>query len=591
MSGLRIIRNYSTELTPGESKILRKIQALYSDCAYIAYLYVQPNLEKFSLKPDFIIIDPKRGLSIIEVKDWTAAYIRSFEKNKVILKDRECENPVAQTKKYYKKIKTITINDSDDSFEEIDDAIFANLIFTNLDTKSTKDNDLQAKLKDRTVNVVMSEKIRGLTIDDLFSDEELELDENAVLGLRGALFPESKIKVKDDESIEKIMAALDYEQESFARRLPYGHYLLTGVPGSGKTVILIARAIHLLKEHPDWNIRILTYNKSLQQNIESTLSDMAEKFDNLYNEGIFENRLDIKGQITVTTYHKLAMDISKLKAGRNQSQEWWDETLPQACLDAMTPRFDAVLIDEYQDFRTTWIKSCIKACKTFTYKNSEGKEVEAINLFMSGDRLQSIYNSKPVNWQKDFSLNMQGRSKLLKTSYRSGKSNVILALDFLRLDEKLKEEVETFYKDEADSTLSLDSAGADGQIKFIEGMYSDIAREINKLINEGVKPEDILVLCHENRQKTKLKGIFESEGIKESGLINYSTYFSSKGLEAKIVFLTDTENFTPVEDKTPDILNRKLLYVAMTRASEKLYIQASSFEKETFAKTIKELSL
>lgn len=80
----------------------------------------------------------------------------------------------------------------------------------------------------------MSDKIRGLTIDDLFSDEELELDENAVLGLRGALFPESKIKVKDDESIEKIMAALDYEQESFARRLPYGHYLLTGVPGSGK---------------------------------------------------------------------------------------------------------------------------------------------------------------------------------------------------------------------------------------------------------------------------------------------------------------------------------------------------------------------
>ena len=72
-------------------------------------------------------------------------------------------------------------------------------------------------------------------------------------------------------------------------------------------------------------------------------------------------------------------------------------------------------------------------------------------------------------------------------------------------------------------------------------------------------------------------------------MINYSTYFSSKGLEAKIVFLTDTEKFTPVEDKTQDILNRKLLYVAMTRASEKLYIQASSFEKETFAKTIKEL--
>ena len=51
----------------------------------------------------------------------------------------------------------------------------------------------------------------------------------------------------------------------------------------------------------------------------------------------------------------------------------------------------------------------------------------------------------------------------------------------------------------------------------------------------------------------------------------------------------DVDNYTTLEDKDEEIIVRKLLYVAMTRASEKLYIHASSFEKDTFAKVIKEL--
>ena len=53
------------------------------------------------------------------------------------------------------------------------------------------------------------------------------------------------------------------KQEEFARKVPYGHYMVTGIPGSGKTVILLARAVHLIKENPNWKILILTYNKSL----------------------------------------------------------------------------------------------------------------------------------------------------------------------------------------------------------------------------------------------------------------------------------------------------------------------------------------
>ncbi len=44
-------------------------------------------------------------------------------------------------------------------------------------------------------------------------------------------------------------------KSSFMKRVPYGHYMVTGVPGSGKTVLLLARAIHLVREHPEWKIK------------------------------------------------------------------------------------------------------------------------------------------------------------------------------------------------------------------------------------------------------------------------------------------------------------------------------------------------
>lgn len=45
--------------------------------------------------------------------------------------------------------------------------------------------------------------------------------------------------------------------------------MVTGVPGSGKTVLLLARAIHLVREHPEWKIKILTYNRSLKQKLKT----------------------------------------------------------------------------------------------------------------------------------------------------------------------------------------------------------------------------------------------------------------------------------------------------------------------------------
>ena len=66
-----------------------------------------------------------------------------------------------------------------------------------------------------------------------------------------------------------------------------------------------------------------------------------------------------------------------------------------------------------------------------------------------------------------------------------------------------------------------------------------------------------------------------------------STYYSSKGLEGKIVILVDVDFFSGNLDNKKEIMDRKLLYVGMTRASEKLIIHGKNFYKNSFAKDIK----
>ena len=107
-----------------------------------------------------------------------------------------------------------------------------------------------------------------VNINQLFKNEFSFVEEDEIIAIRTLLFPEIKVSCSDNQiSTKELITALDAEQERFAKRVPYGHYMVTGVPGSGKTVLLLARAIHLVREHPEWKIKILTYNRSLKQKL------------------------------------------------------------------------------------------------------------------------------------------------------------------------------------------------------------------------------------------------------------------------------------------------------------------------------------
>ena len=591
---LYLIRNDSKELTAGERKLLNKIRELYENEESLAYLYVQPTIS--NLIPDFILIDEKRGISILEVKDWSMGYIKDVNKRRVILEDREDDNPTFKTKQYVNQCKGIIA--IDDDLCDLDEIVYGNTVLTNISMDEIEDKNIKNQLSNNSIKILSKDILANLKIDDMFSKKEVDLSEEEIVKIRTLLFPEIKI-VKEDK-IENYISlhALDDEQENFARKLPYGHYMITGVPGSGKTQILIARAIHLIKENPTWKVHIVTYNLSLTNKIESILNDIAKDYA---ANPIYRN-IEI-GNITVSTFHSMAKKYSHAQVPYNlkgrDKNEWFDKTLIELAKERCKPVFDAILVDEYQDFQNDWIKICIQLCKKHKYMNKNKKEVEGINLFLAGDRLQSIYNPQAHSWSS-LGINMQGRSKFLKTCYRTGKENAHIALEFLREHEALEKEVNNFYKErENDEVVIVESKMEESSIDFIEGDYEEIINYINKLIRmENYLYNDILIVCQSKPKCERIKSMLPSniryncKFVKDADKEDMdccmltSTYYSAKGLESKVVILVDVDWFSKNLDMNKEIMDRKLLYVGMTRASEKLIIHGKNFNKNSFAKDI-----
>lgn len=568
---LEIINCGYDERGTGEEYLKNKIMTLYKteDPNANAVLYIQPKIR--DRRPDFVLIDQNRGISILEVKDWSKDYIGSLNVLEVITSTgKVVTNPAHQARTYFNLVKS-TLELSRALCNEYGDlkiGLSSFFVMRNLNSKEIE--ELGYFYKHEIVSYLSSDILRKMDLDDLFHKKSsISLQEHEIKFIRGTINPEIKIvdtptRIKKNEKIEDMIKVLDYKQERFAKRIIDGHYIVTGIPGSGKTIMLLSRAMFISKEHPDWKIAVLCYNKSLAAKLKSKIELLA-------------NELEFSGSnlnnITIVNFHKLLWRIHPMSIDYND-KDFYFETWPSMAMPYASNIFDAILIDEYQDFSDTLIKFCLKCCK-----QHNGKE----NLFLAGDRLQSIYNPKETSW-KSLGINIVGRSSLLKTSYRAGKKHIIAALEFLKNDVVLKEEVNKFYEGDSDIITS----DFDDDICFLTGYYDNIIKEINKIILSGYKFKDIIVLCRNNNIKNQIYNIMpsnmklncsvEKDDMPKDKMI-VTTYHSSKGLENKICILTDF-----------DMLNdRKLAYVGMTRASEHLYIHASDYDSNNFASEIRDI--
>jgi superfamily I DNA/RNA helicase len=189
---------------------------------------------------------------------------------------------------------------------------------------------------------------------------------------------------------------LDHQQEALARQFDGGHRLIVGPSGSGKTLILAHKAAFLKQYNPQIkNILFVCYNITLVNYIRRLLSEKGVPF------GV--------GGVQVKHFFELCTEIiGEPIEYENQDSDYYDLVVQEALekVNASRMQFDAVLIDEGQDFSDTMFKVLTELLNPATD-----------NLTVALDENQNLYQ-KRSSW-KDLGVKARGRVHRIDYVYRN----------------------------------------------------------------------------------------------------------------------------------------------------------------------------
>lgn len=270
--------------------------------------------------------------------------------------------------------------------------------------------------------------------------------------------------------------------------------------------------------------------------------------------------------------------------------------------------FDHILVDEFQDLST---QRC-KLLKALMNKNARCK------LFSVGDDWQSIMGFAGSNL--DFTLNFgeyfdHPATTCISTNYRSPKSIVDLGSEVIRYNGKAQVAKITKAKNPKMEPVELHSVSTD---KYDwDGYYGQMIdhclNKVGEYLSNGYDPQDIMILTRIAKNPRLVNLLFE--GAKARGIrlatsgknpkaVPVMSIHRSKGLQAKAVFLLnvidhtyglpctleDLDVFAPAMEgisRPREEEERRLFYVAITRARKNLVIYTQSCRESKFIKEIK----
>jgi len=249
------------------------------------------------------------------------------------------------------------------------------------------------------------------------------------------------------------------------------------------------------------------------------------------------------------------------------------------------PQFEHVLVDEYQDVNSTQIELL--------------KILNPNNLFAVGDPRQSIFGWRgcEIRYVLEFGKEKDAQVISLDKNYRSAPlivqfmNHAIKDLDLPNL--------ESCVNYEESRIAILDFESEEGERRFV----------LNKILESSTPREEIFVLARTNRQLFELSEIFAKNNIahivktdevmkpvtSKVGEVTLATIHAIKGLEAREVFvigcneanfpckasdhpaveMIKTDSYDKIEEE------KRLFYVAISRAREKLYLTYSG-KKPTY---------
>ena len=456
-------------------------------------------------RPDVVVFHATRGVLFIEVKDWDLSLYELNDKKQWKLKypknTKEAEavlkSPISQVLKYKENLFDLHIEHLLElKIKDIRNFNFVScaVYFHNASESQISDLLVAPYDNDKKYQTFLKWNIslisRNNLVDNLrncMHNYWLDRDSKFALftknisdNIRRFLLPTIHIK-EDGEYI-----TYDERQNSIVYS-PRTEMRIKGVMGSGKTTILAKRAAVLASQNSDNRILILSYNITLKNYIHDKINSVQEKFS--------------WGQFTINNYHEfinsqlnnLGIDIvipeDTVDISGYLERNYYGNTSLFEEHSNITERYDAIFIDEIQDYHRSWMD---------IIKNFFKKENGQYLLF--GDVKQNIYSNSTNG--KDVVTNIIGKPIELIKCYRSQFKIRELAVDFQKEIFKDKYELDTFDKQTKDAGLTLDfDYNLEGYINY---MYLDDTNTVTSLYNiirgnmlnkeKNIHPNDITIL-------------------------------------------------------------------------------------------------
>lgn len=413
-------------LTHGEKKVLELFDEKLDPKWEI---YIQPHMN--GLRPDFVLLNPEVGIAVFEVKDW------DLDRMSYRLKDKCLEgrtnshwfrlpNPVEQIRMYKDEISQLYCPrlDSNNGLA----VITAGLIFTVADTDrivkllDPSFTESERQFRESYHPVAGGDALSSGNINLIFPEGKRRssrlMSKNYADDIRGWLVE------PDMSSRQRRKLKLDSRQQELAKtRTETGYRRIKGPAGSGKTLVLAARAAELLNQGK--SVTVLTYNITLWHSIRDLI------VRNLVLPGASKN-------LTMMHFHRWCKRVCV----RNGFQSEYDALfspkpndlnhvlnvaipeLTNQVLDVIEAtqskwKTDALIVDEGQDMHLSWWNVMRRTVST------DGEWV------LAADKTQDLYGTAKA-WTDESmrGAGFRGKWSELENTYRLPQKITSIAADF-----------------------------------------------------------------------------------------------------------------------------------------------------------------
>jgi hypothetical protein len=374
--------------------------------------------------------------------------------------------------------------------------------------------------------------------------------------LRSLLNPNLVIEIPKYEGLEdrgyeerhKARIVLDAKQSAIASRTIRDILVVAGGPGTGKTMVLLGRAKWLASQHPEWKILLVVYNNMLSKYLRS-IPDMPRSVVIVTLKRFLEVRK--AGNLS-----KLLLDFENPA----EAEKTAAETVRRMKIDVDDKDIDALLVDEWQDFRAPYIQYLLSLLRP-------GRG----GAMFAGDDKQAIYTD---GYASPFGRRHVER-EILTHPYRSTRQ-------ILRVAAALDKEYKIQGIDEAPSGEPVTAIYAPHWTLQGEA----IALEIRQLLKRGqIVSGDIAVLCTTKQGSNHVANALQEKSIPYRHLtkfwedqepggneVNVMTVHGAKGHGFPVVFIQGFETLKDRDGTQERDKWRRVGFVGVSRAEDLLYI-------------------